>query len=243
MSVPAAKWLLVSDIDDTLTGDRAALERLWQALCANVDRVWLALNSSRPAGSVDATLAAEFPTGFAPRAIVTGLGTEIRIDGQWAGEWMEQFCHWPRTSIVELLSGMGFEPHRDEFQTRGKASFAVPGREAAQRADAELSRAGLPCRTIFSGQSDFDVIAPGAGKDAAMLYLARHFGIARQQLVAAGDSGNDLALFNAAGGAIAVGNSRRELIDAMPRDNTYLASEKHAAGVHEGLLALGVLTA
>ena len=75
------QWLIVSDIDDTLTGDRDSLERLWAALQPLRGSVRLALNSSRPAASVDETIRSYFPAGFAPDAIITGLGTEIRIGG------------------------------------------------------------------------------------------------------------------------------------------------------------------
>lgn len=54
-------WLLVSDIDDTLTGSRADLERLWHQLKNAKSHLKLALNSSRPAASVDQTLADYFP--------------------------------------------------------------------------------------------------------------------------------------------------------------------------------------
>lgn len=236
-----ARWLLVSDIDDTLTGDRAALDGLWDAVCKAAPPLKFALNSSRPSASVDETIADYFPASFAPDAIITGLGTQIRVKGDWLEDWSARFADWPRDEIAARVLAMGFEPHPPQFQTPGKASFAVPGKEAYALVLAELQRNHLPFQALFSGESDLDLLAPGAGKDAASRYLAEFYGIAPDRIIAAGDSGNDLAMFKAAGRAIAVGNARRELIDAMPVEKTYLAKSHHAAGVHEGLIELGIL--
>ncbi|KZM47760.1 HAD-IIB family hydrolase [Labrenzia sp. OB1] len=234
-------WLLVSDIDDTLTGNWQDLNRLWQSLKLRHEGARLALNSSRPAVSVDRTLADYFPADFTADAIITGLGTEIRLGRYWLESWQTQFLDWPDRDVRRLVMELGFPPHADIFQTEGKASFSVPGKVEVGRILERLEKEGIPLKYIYSGASDLDILAPGAGKDAAMRHLADHLGIPMQNTVAAGDSGNDLALFEAAGRAIAVGNAREELLAAMPRRKTYRASANHAAGVLEGLIELGML--
>ncbi|HZG30068.1 MAG TPA: HAD-IIB family hydrolase [Ensifer sp.] len=236
-------WLIVSDIDDTLTGDREALVELCSALRRNRDSVVLALNSSRPAKSVDRTITEYFPREFVADAIVTGLGTEIRVGGTALASWAARFDAWPRWEIVEMVERFGHAPHPDEFQTPGKASFSVPSREAVDTLLAALAARGLPLQAVYSGESDLDLLAPGAGKDEALLFLARHFSIGAGRVIAAGDSGNDLAMFQAADHAIAVGNARQELVQAAPRYKTYFARGAHAAGVLEGLQAFEVLDA
>jgi sucrose-6F-phosphate phosphohydrolase len=234
-------WLLVSDIDDTLTGNRGDLDRLWQQLRSRGQGIRLALNSSRPAASVDRTLEDYFPQGFKPDAVITGLGTEIRLNGCFLESWQHQFLDWPCDRVHEIVGKLGYSAHEADFQTQGKASFAVAGKAGAERVLEALRQADIPFRHIHSGASDLDILAPGAGKDAAMRHLAQHLGIPAERTVAAGDSGNDLALFQAAGRAIAVGNARQELVEAMPKDKTYHAAAHHAAGVLEGLAALGLL--
>ncbi|MCX8996162.1 HAD family hydrolase [Rhizobiaceae bacterium BDR2-2] len=234
-------WLLVSDVDDTLTGDRRALEQFWAAVRRHPDRLRLALNSSRPAASVDATLASEFPADFAPDAIITGMGTQIRVGGAWLSDWTARFDRWPGEAVFALATEMGFVPHAAEFLTAGKLSFAAPDPNARARLLDALAAAGLPVRAVFSGESDLDLLAPGAGKDVAAQFLAERLGIPADRMVVAGDSGNDLAMFELSARAIAVGNARRELIEAMPPGKTYRARAPHAAGVLEGLVALGIL--
>lgn len=234
-------WLIVSDIDDTLTGDRDALLELLEMLKGAEARLYFVLNSSRPAASVEETLRSYFPSDFVPDGLITGLGTEMHVDGAFLSDWSDRFLNWPRQDIVELILGLGHAPHPAAFQTPGKASFSVPDRAAVDLVLQVLADKALPFQAIYSGESDLDIIAPGAGKDAAMRFLAGHFGIASGRLVAAGDSGNDLAMFEAADRAIAVGNARGELRAASPRPKTYFANAHHAAGVLEGLRALGIL--
>ncbi|GAA0784074.1 HAD-IIB family hydrolase [Roseibium denhamense] len=234
-------WLLVSDIDDTLTGDQAALEQLCAALAARSQTLKVALNSSRPAASVDQTLSEYFPAGFKPDAVITGLGTEVRIAGRSLETWTRQFEDWPDENIRDYVRRLGFQPHDDIYQTGGKASFTVQGRTAAEKVMSGLKGEGFEFKSIFSGTSDLDILAPGAGKDAAMRHLAEHLGIPLARTIAAGDSGNDLALFQAARRAIAVGNAREELVNKMPVHKTYHATAPHAGGVAEGLIAYGLL--
>jgi sucrose-6F-phosphate phosphohydrolase len=234
-------WLLVADVDDTLTGDREALETLWNAVVSHRERLLLVLNSSRPAASVDTTIEQCFPAGFAPDAIITAMGTQIRVDGAWLDEWGSRFLDWPRERIVAIVESLGFEPHADEFQAPAKASFAVPGHDSAAKVLNILAGNGLRFEAFHSGDSDLDILAPGAGKDQAMRFLAGFYDIPLERVVAAGDSGNDLAMFEAAGRSIAVGNARAELIEAVSKEKTYCAKARHAAGVLEGLVDLGIL--
>ena len=234
-------WLLISDVDDTLTGDDAALARLAQAIRDRRPRLRIALNSSRPATSVDATVARTFPDTFCPDAIITAMGTQIRVAGAWMQAWTDRFSGWPRDRIVSLVTSLSHRLHDAEYQTPHKASFAVPRGEAQDEVKAALEQAGLPFRMIASGRDDLDILPPGAGKDHATCFLAKRLGIdVDRRLVVAGDSANDLAMFEVAPFAIAVGNARRELIDAMPPDTSYHARTHHAAGVLEGLEHFGV---
>jgi sucrose-6F-phosphate phosphohydrolase len=239
MSDPAG-WLLVSDIDDTLTGDDAAMVRLGRAIGAAGGRLRFAVNSSRPAGSVAETLREVFPPQLRPDAVITALGTEIAVEGKMLASWQERFAGWPHAEIRAALEDLGHRPHPEIYQTPRKVSFAVPPGAQDQ---ARAALAPYPCRIIASGRDDFDVIPAGAGKGAATLHLAEALGVAPERIVVAGDSGNDLAMFEVTGNAIAVGNAREELLQALAPGVHYRARALHAAGVLEGLRHYGVLPA
>lgn len=237
----ALPWLLVSDVDDTLTGDDDALARLADVLSEKRHRVVLALNSSRPWVSVEMTMRAVFPPHLPIAASITAMGTEIRVGGAPLDSWTDRFAGWPRPAIFDLVTGLGYRPHEEQFQTPAKASFAVPRGPDQARVRAALETEGLPFQAIASGMDDFDLLPPGAGKGTATRHLAAALGVPMDRVVAAGDSANDLALFEAAAHAIAVGNARPELLDAMPAAKCYHARQNHAAGILEGLRHFNIL--
>jgi sucrose-6F-phosphate phosphohydrolase len=236
-------WLLVSDIDDTLTGSSDALQRFSDAIERYNDRIWFAVNSSRPSGSVAETLKRVFPPGLKPDAVITALGTEISVAGAPVPDWDARFEGWPQERIFEIVSGFGHRPHAPEFQTLRKVSFAIPGEKAQAEVRQALAAADIRCRIIASGIDDFDIIPENAGKDAATLHLARTLGCDTAHVIVAGDSGNDLAMFNVVRKGIAVGNARQELLDGLEPGTFYHARHAHAAGVLEGLRHYGALPA
>lgn len=64
------------------------------------------------------------------------------------------------------------------------------------------------------GPGGLELTAPGAGKLAAVQFLAQQLGFSLQDVMALGDSGNDVALLAAAGLGVAMGNAQPEAIAA-----------------------------
>ena len=227
-------WLLVSDVDDTLIGDAAALDELI-ALLERSERLTLTVNSSRPHASVMATMET-LPRGFRPCAVITALGTEVFVDGELLTAWQDRFAGFDRGPIDAAMTGLGLTPHAEEMQTPFKASFAVPESMDLERVHAALAELDVPHRTIVSHNDvDFDVIPEAAGKGAATRYLAERLGVPIEQVVVAGDSANDVLMFEAVEKAIAVGNARDELRRVADPDKTFFAARPCSGGIIEGL--------
>ncbi len=226
-------WLLVTDVDDTLLGDDAALRRLVGALAGTT--VAVVLNSSRPIDSVAAgwrSVTVALPLA----GIIGALGTEIELAGNRLDSWSSQFADFDRHVISATLAGFG-PPHRPEFQTAAKVSHAVPSEHWTEAMSA-LQHLGVPLRFVTSGASNFDAVPGAAGKAAALRYVAACLAVPPERVIAAGDSENDADMLRAANG-IAVGNATdglRRLLDG----GTYLAAGFHADGIVEGLRHYGV---
>lgn len=230
------QWLLVTDVDDTLAGD-------WSSLCEfakSCASVLLVLNSSRPRDSLTPTMTA-FPSDLRIDGVVSALGTEIEVGGKSCYKWQERFADWDRSLVDRILAEEACEPHPHDMQTAFKASFAVPASRWSAVAE-KIFQTVPGSRVITSGKSDFDVIPATADKGAAALHVAALLGIPLDRMIVAGDSGNDLSMFEVADRAIAVGNARRELIAAADPARTYFARAPRAAGLIEGLLHWGALT-
>jgi len=237
------RWLLVTDVDNTLTGDDAAL-REFVEIHRQLPNLLLALNSSRPAASVIQTLA-HLPDDLRPDAMITAMGTQITIAGPDV-HWEQRFESFDRAPIDALMRQLGFARHDEQFQTPYKASYEVP-QVAAQAAQAAIAlaveRFGMDVQIIRSGESEFDVIRANAGKGAASIYLAEQWSVLPKRLIVAGDSANDLSMFKVAAKGIVVGNARDELRGAVDPQFTHFASASFAAGIIEGLEHWGALPA
>jgi hypothetical protein len=233
-SVPGTGWLLVTDVDRTLTGDQITLADL---LAAVTGRVSVVLNSSRPVDSVRSTLVG-FPGAWMPDGIIGALGTEIELAGRPERMWNRRWAAWDRRPVDAVMERLGFEPHAAEYQTAAKASFSVPSgdRDSARLA---LVDAGVEARVLVSGESDFDVIPLGAGKGPAARHVAARLGFAEGRVATAGDALVDADMLTF-GHGILVGNATDEAVAAVGEE-VFQADADFAAGVAEGLRAVGAI--
>ena len=95
-----------------------------------------------------------------------------------------------------------------------------------------------------------DVVSRRAGKLESLEYVRTAFRIHTSRTVACGDSGNDIAMLGGANKAIVVGNAQPALArwaanaaaTETDPNRLFLAEEKEALGVLEGLRAFGLMT-
>lgn len=94
--------------------------------------------------------------------------------------------------------------------------------------------------TVMRTTADFcEVVATGVSKGAALAAVAQRLGIARDEIVAIGDGENDIALLDAAGLGIAMGNAMPRLV---PHAQAMTASADDD-GVAHALASLGLAPA
>lgn len=235
------RWLFVSDVDDTLTGDDDALAELMNALAAAREWIVLAYNSSRPCATLRQTFR-EKPQMLTPDFLVGAMGTEIEdgASGEVLTAYSARFGRWQRDRIGAIMETMPFASHPEAFQTRFKASYDVPGEDAYRQVLERLQTEGIDAKVVYSGGKNLDIIPRAAGKAAVIDFLRQSLQILAEQVVVAGDSGNDLDMFVDPYKGIVVANADPEL-KVLRGDNIYQARARHAAGVLEGLRHWGVL--
>ena len=83
---------------------------------------------------------------------------------------------------------------------------------AAERAELERQVRGLPVHVPSPLGGTMEVVAPGIHKGQALEVVARHLGIARQDIVAFGDARNDIEMLAFAGYGVAMGGAPTELL-------------------------------
>lgn len=112
--------------------------------------------------------------------------------------------------------------------------------EALDRVRVALS--DLDVEVVGSTGTYVDVLPGGVNKGSTLQRVVTWLGVPREAVVVAGDSLNDLALFQAGFKGIVVGNAEAALKETASRlDGVYGARREGAAGVHEGLRHFGFL--
>ena len=233
-----SRSLLVSDVDGTLLGDDAAIARFAAWRRQRGEGVRLVYNSGRFFESVlESVAASALPM---PDAIIGGVGTNIRFC-----DTREALDNWPDctrngwdAAAIRTIVGVHKEltPQPDEFQSAHKISFYGHDLPLAfvDLLDRQLKSLGYGVHLVYSSQRDLDVLPAGASKGTAAARLAKHWGYAPHEVVVAGDTGNDLAMFEQGFLGIVVGNAHDDL-RALRASNVYHATKLYADGVLEGL--------
>ena len=233
----APRHLLVSDVDGTLTGDAGGVARLrlWRAGAPHWRMAFATGRSISEARFVAARW--DLP---APDAVAASVGTEIYLPGPagWrldAGYAAHIAAGWDRGALARLLAVVPGLVPQDPVEFRAFKLSYYGTAAAAEAARDAIRAAGLLGRVIHSHGRLIDVLPVRAGKAAAMRRLAELLGVPPRAVLAAGDSGNDLDMLQAAPRAVVVANASAELDSLRPRPGLLRAAAPHAAGVLEGV--------
>ena len=194
------------------------------------------------AGDENAHLRPE--TEFTEHKITLGVRDE-RVDAVVAE--IERYCE--EASVASSDSS--------DVEFRSTDSFDVSSSERVQTTANDVQttrrrRRVIP-KLVASGTGGWqyvDVVSRRAGKLESLEYVRTAFGIDTARTVACGDSGNDIAMLGGANKAIVVGNAQPALArwaaNAAAKETDpnrlFLAEEKEALGVLEGLRAFGLMT-
>lgn len=227
--------VLISDLDGTLVGDDHALGR-FAAWRATDGRDWrLVYATGRSAASVMALV--EGSALPRPDALITEVGTVVGEPGAapWP-DWPPPLARWDAGVVREALDREpGLVPQAEDVQSAVKVSYyaGVLGRGEILRLLRMLRGRGVDARLVHSVGRFLDVLPRSVGKRAAARHVLATWGIEPEDVVTAGDSGNDRDLLRL-GHGIVVGNAARELRHLCgPR--IVHATGSHADGVLEGL--------
>lgn len=240
--------LFSTDIDGTLFGKPDALERFnasWSG-CPKRKRPLLCYNTGRLLGDMlDLIKNGDL---MAPDYLICGVGTVI-FDFR-KNEKLADFTEileegWDREAAARVISEIpGATPQPKHFQAPYKTSWYLRDATEQQIAevDAALDVAGLDVNVVYSSNRDLDVLPKYANKGNALTWLIKRLKIKPGEVIVAGDTGNDSAMFRKRGiRGIVVGNAQPELHELTVGLDVYRAEDVCADGVLEGLLHFGAL--
>ncbi|QEP44912.1 HAD-IIB family hydrolase [Ectothiorhodospiraceae bacterium BW-2] len=256
--------LLATDLDRTLLpngrwpADEGAIEQFNQLTCRHDLR--LVYVTGRNLALTESAIA-EYGIRY-PDTLCGDVGTTIyhyhdghwHEDSRWHSIIEQRSPRWSATDIAAQLSSLSeLEPQPSEQCHRFKQSYYLPptGREAlvqqlrqrlSDRFDAVLIDSFDPVNDLAL----LDIQPASATKESALRFVATHYGVANQQVVYCGDSGNDLHPLSAGFCGVVVRNGDAQLRQALkqvqqeqPKLQLYFACGNYGAG--SGYYTSGVI--
>ena len=232
--------LLVSDLDNTLTGCPEGIRR-FRRFMKRREEIGFVVATGR--SIVEARRLVRDWGLPAPLAWITSVGTEVYRDE--GGELMLDHeyasyieADWDAVAVDSLLDGYPDLVAQPSYEQRPyKRSYFVENEGLAAEIEKVLRSGGVAARMVFSHSRLLDILPPKAGKAAAMHYVAERLKVPESNIFAAGDSGNDVDMLTACENAILVGNHSKEVAPLAARSNVYRSQREHASGALEGVLA------
>ncbi|MFN3770588.1 MAG: glucosylglycerol-phosphate synthase [Ectopseudomonas guguanensis] len=233
--------LLATDLDGTfLAGDPEDRLSLYQTIAAHPE-IKLAYVTGRSLEAVLPLLAD--PTLPQPDFIIADVGATLVhgdslqpiqplqsvVDARWPGE----------TQVASAIEPFGLE-RQDVPQARRCSYFCTP----EQAANPQLRKVAdeLGCDLLYSAELYLDFLPKGVNKGSSLQALADWLELDHDQVLAAGDTLNDLSMLSASFHGVCVGQSEAALLEATANHSRTLhASRPGCGGILEAFAHFGFL--
>lgn len=222
--------LLATDLDGTfLAGDPKDRLSLYQTIGAHPE-IRLAYVTGRSLEAVLPLLSD--PTLPQPDFIIADVGASLydgqtlqpiqplqgQIDLRWPGE----------SQVAQALAGIADLERQDVPQARRCSYFCTPER-AADPALREAA-AALDCDLLYSADLYLDFLPRGVNKGSSLQALADWLGLEHDQVLAAGDTLNDLSMLSSTFQGVCVGASEPGLLEATRQHSRTLHAQRPGCG-------------
>ncbi len=248
------RFILVTDLDNTLIGDNDATLNLNEHLLKVRDRFYLFYATGRSFDSV-AHLMGFFQllthqSLLTPDYLIASVGTIIYHRSYPELGWQYHIDrNWDRGAIARVLENFpALSLQSDREQNPWKLSFNLATDDhhttiAAVRN--KLLALNLQCQLIFSSKNNLDITPIGANKGLAIKWLQSQLNVSELPVLVCGDSGNDISMYEHNFWGVIVNNAQPELLDwhkNHPNDRVLLAKSNYASAILEALYHFDLLT-
>jgi sucrose-6F-phosphate phosphohydrolase len=229
------KYLLVCDLDDTLTGDKKGIREFNKIVSTN--NFCLAYSSGRFKSSMTSLIVRANLVN--PDVMISNLGTEIYYAPDWKkDENWEQLVEesWEKDKIALALTD--FDLKRQPYEKRFVMPYYTDDKSIVKSIEEKMVTCNA--KVVHTGNRFLDIIPKSAGKGNAAKYLGDKF---KLPVICCGDSENDEEMIEKSDYGLLVGNAPLHLKNKMLKfSNVYVAKSCYAMGIIEGLIHHGIVS-
>ncbi len=234
--------LLIVDIDNTLIGDAESLQELKSILEKHHDTLGFGVATGRDMASAREVFEQyDFPI---PDLLITSVGTEIYYGSQESFDkgWSNYIRRrWQPEKIWEILSSFkelelqGYEGSQRRHKISYYVREGVSSEDLLGRIQSAFDERRCAANLVFSHDSLLDVLPYRASKGSAVKFLGWKWQIDLDNIITAGDSGNDRDMLVGPMKGIVVANHEESMLELKKSKKIYFAKEKFAGGIIDGL--------
>lgn len=231
---------IFTDLDQNLLGDQSTLPKFVDVLRVNRRNATFGIATGR---RLDSALKAMRANGIPePDVLITSCGTAIHYAPDLTADayWPQHIDHgWSPHVVRRLLSDLpGLKPQPKSEQSRFKVSYYYDPRIAPSQEELNglLYQEELAVNLVVSFGQFLDILPIRASKGMALRYVADHWGIPLENVLAAGGSGSDEDMIRGNTLAVVVANRHHEeLSHLVDIERVYFAEEAYALGILEAI--------
>ncbi len=236
--LPDFDRLIITDLDNTLTGDDEALGAFVDLVRAH-DHVGFGVATGR---RLDSAMELIQELGLPrPDLIDTDCGTQLHYGDNLTPDrsWQKQIGYaWRPDEVRRILDDLpGFFRQAEAKQSDFKVSYEIDTKlcPSINKIKKILREAGVRAKVVLSLGMYLDIIPVRGGSDLSMRHVLWKWGFAPERVMVAGDSGNDAGMLLGRTLGVVVGNHSPELNRLRNNPRIYFAKAAHAAGILEGI--------
>jgi sucrose-phosphate synthase len=230
--------LLVTDVDDTLTGDDEAMATLMERLDSTDANVGFGIATGRTLNEALALMdELEMPV---PDVLITAAGSELHYGTHLLPDrsWERQIRYrWDRDEVQRVLGGIAGLARVTQAETKYRLRYRLDPKRAPSPKEIRrrIRQQGLRVTTILDHEIYLDVVPIRASCGFAIRFFCFKWNLEPQRLLVAGDSGNDWDMLSGDTLGVVVSNHTPELERLRGRPRVYFAKSAHARGILEGI--------
>lgn len=236
--LPEFDRIIITDLDNTLTGDNDALEDFKTLISENPQIGFGVATGRRLDSAMELIEQLKLPK---PDLIETDSGTQLHYGESLTPDrsWQKQIGFaWKPLEVRAVLDNLpGVHLQAESNQSDYKVCYELDPEKAPSVDEIKkaLRVAGVRAKVILSLGVYLDVIPVRGGSELSMRHMLWKWGFSPENVLVAGDSGNDVGMLLGRTLGVVVGNHGKELDVLRGRPRVYFADGHHARGILEGI--------